>query len=36
VSAELAVRSERSGKPLGFGTLGSAGKTKLWSASTCS
>jgi hypothetical protein len=36
VSATLAVRSERTGKPLGFGTLSSAGKTKLWAASSCS
>jgi hypothetical protein len=36
VSAELAVRSERTGKALGFGTLSSAGKTRLWVASSCS
>jgi hypothetical protein len=36
VSAQFAVRSERTGKPLGFGTLSSGGKTKLWVASSCS
>jgi hypothetical protein len=35
VSAELAVRSERTGKPFGFGTLSSTGKTKLWTAGGC-
>jgi hypothetical protein len=35
VSAELAIRSERTGKPLGFGTLSSAGKTRLWIAGSC-
>jgi hypothetical protein len=35
VSAELAVRSERTGKPLGFATLSSAGKTKHWVAGSC-
>jgi hypothetical protein len=35
VSAALAVRSERTGKPLGYGTLSSAGKTKLWVAGSC-
>jgi hypothetical protein len=36
VSAKLAVRSEKTGKPLAFSTLDSAGKTKLWVASRCS
>ena len=35
VSAKLAARSERTGKPLAYGTLGPAGKTKLWSAASC-
>jgi hypothetical protein len=35
VSAELAARSERTGKALAYGTLGPAGKTKLWSAGRC-
>jgi len=35
VSAQFAVRSEKSGKPLGFGTLSSAGGTKLWTAGSC-
>jgi hypothetical protein len=36
VSAKLAVRSEKTGKPLAFSTLDSAGKTKLWVANRCS
>jgi hypothetical protein len=35
VSAQLAARSERSGKPLAYSTLGPRGKTKLWSAQSC-
>src|SRR4051794_3332145 len=35
VSAQVAARSERSGKPLAYGILGPAGKTKLWSAASC-
>jgi hypothetical protein len=35
VSAQLAARSERTGKPLAYSTLGPAGKTKLWSAQSC-
>jgi hypothetical protein len=35
VSAQLAARSERSGKPLAFETLGPDGKTRLWSAASC-
>jgi hypothetical protein len=34
-TAQLAVRSERTGKPLSFGTLDAAGRTKLWVASSC-
>jgi hypothetical protein len=35
-NASLAVRSERTGKPLAFSSLDSAGKTKLWVANRCS
>ena len=35
-SAQVAVRSERTGRPVAFGTLDSAGRTKLWVASGCS
>lgn len=35
VSAQLAARNERTGKPLAYGTLGPRGKTKLWSAQAC-
>jgi hypothetical protein len=34
-TAQLAVRSERTGKPLSFGTMDAAGQTKLWVASSC-
>ena len=34
-TGQLAVRSERTGKPLAFGTMDAAGKTKLWVASSC-
>lgn len=34
--ASLAVRSERTGKQLAFGTMDAAGKTKLWVAPGCS
>ena len=34
-AAQLAVRSERTGKPVSFATLDSAGRTKLWVASAC-
>lgn len=33
--ASLAVRSERTGKQLAFGTMDAAGKTKLWVAPGC-
>lgn len=33
--ATLAVRSEQTGKPIAFGTLDSAGMTKLWVARGC-
>jgi hypothetical protein len=36
ISATLAVRSERTGKPLGFSKLDRTGKTKLWVANRCS
>ena len=35
LQATLAVRSERSGKPVAYGTLDSAGRTKLWVAAGC-
>jgi hypothetical protein len=35
-TAQLAVRSERTGKQVAFGTLDAAGRTKLWVASGCS
>ena len=35
VSAQLAARSERTGKPIVYSTLGPRGKTKLWSAQRC-
>ena len=35
-SAQIAVRSEKTGKPIGFATLGQDGKTKLWTKSGCS
>ena len=35
-TAQLAVRSERTGKLIAFATLDSAGRTKLWVASGCS
>ncbi|SRR6266508_1833997 len=35
VSAQLAVRSEKTGKPVGYATLDSGGKTKLWVKSGC-
>ena len=35
VEAKLAVRSERTGKPIAFATLGQGGKTRLWSAQSC-
>ena len=34
-SAQMAVRSEQSGKPIGYATLGAGGKTKLWTAQSC-
>jgi len=34
-TAQLAVRSERTGKPLAYGTLDAAGRTKLWVARGC-
>jgi hypothetical protein len=34
-TATLAVRSERTGKPVAYGTLDGAGRTKLWVASSC-
>ena len=33
--ATLAVRSERTGKPIAFGTMDTAGRTKLWVARGC-
>ena len=33
--AELAVRSEKTGKPIAFATLSGGTKTKLWSAAAC-
>ena len=36
VQAAIAVRSERTGKPIAYLELGSDGKTKLWSAAGCS
>ena len=36
VQAAIAVRSERTGKPIAYMELGSDGKTKLWSAAGCS
>jgi hypothetical protein len=35
VSAQFAVRSERTGEPVAYGTLGPRGKTKLWTAQRC-
>jgi hypothetical protein len=35
-TAQLAVRSEKTGKPIAFVTLGADGKTKLWTAAGCS
>ena len=35
-TAQLAVRSEKTGKPIAFTTLGAGGKTKLWTAASCS
>ena len=35
-SAQVAVRSEKSGKPIAYATLGAGGKTKLWIAASCS
>jgi hypothetical protein len=35
-TAQLAVRSERTGKPIAFGTMDAAGRTKLWVARGCS
>lgn len=34
--AELAVRSEQTGRPVAFGTLDAAGRTKLWVKTGCS
>ena len=34
--ASLAVRSEKTGKQLAFGTMDAAGRTKLWVARACS
>lgn len=34
-TAQLAVRSERTGKPVAYGTMDTAGRTKLWVASGC-
>jgi hypothetical protein len=34
-TAQLAVRSERTGKPIAFGTMDTAGRTKLWVAAGC-
>jgi hypothetical protein len=34
-TAQLAVRSERTGKPIAFGTMDAAGRTKLWVARGC-
>ena len=34
-TAQLAVRSERTGKPVAFGTMDAAGRTKLWVARGC-
>lgn len=36
VSAELALRDQRTGKPLAFVTMNSSGQTKLWSSFQCS
>jgi hypothetical protein len=36
VEAALAIRSERTGKPIAFVELGPAGKTRLWTSSGCS
>jgi hypothetical protein len=35
-SAQLAVRSEKSGKPIAYATFGADGKTKFWAAAGCS
>jgi hypothetical protein len=34
-TTQLAVRSERTGKPVAFGTMDAAGRTKLWVARGC-
>jgi hypothetical protein len=36
VEAAVAVRSERTGKPVAFVELGRAGKTRLWTSPGCS
>ena len=35
IAAELAVRDQRTGKPLGFVRMDAAGKTRLWSSYDC-
>ncbi|MBD0338661.1 MAG: hypothetical protein ICV67_05165 [Thermoleophilia bacterium] len=35
LTAALAVRSEGTGKPVAYGTIDSAGRTKLWVAAGC-
>ena len=34
-SAQMAVRSEKTGKPIAYATLGVGGKTKLWTGAAC-
>lgn len=34
-TAEVAVRNEKTGKPIAFTTLGTSGKTKLWTSAAC-